>query len=534
MPLKCSDYFCVSGSRANENDPCIKRPISSSSPGILAPYVRMVFPPMPGLAKGGTAEAGGQVITTIDPNGKPDLTVGNESNLPNNHAGIKSFQYGSSDGNGAEVEIFDEEGGQFDLFVNKLVKVLPDANDFGCSIEWGWTMTDCSGNKIIGPHSSPHFFLILSIDIHYSAGGVVFKIQLQDLMEPLFETRVNDVFTNVRLKDAIIQLFTKKATPKIDSVLFKRYTPGAGGITPCNNLINENSMGNQSNVVDMRSMQDFKFKGNLENGTTDWHCNGQNPLGAVREWIRDKMTDNDKGIIIFWNSTSSRSELVFLEDPLPKCWSSLEQEQCSRSLGTYIVNGGETSPVISFDPQLKFIFAAAAHAGAGVDTETAEGRNNTPQEGCPETKSTNDPIGSGDTTFIQMTENFNQIYGPGNLRLAIRGVAANERANKLYENIEAELKIQGDPTLDNPYTVKIKTVSLVVINPFHLRSSGGNQITSGTFLPGCPEWLFGPPCNQILSNKNWFIKGVSHDIKEGSYTTTLKIYLPAPGQVVHP
>jgi hypothetical protein len=276
-------------------------------------------------------------------------------------------------------------------------------------------------------------------------------------------------------------------------------------------------------------MQDFKFKGALEEGTSDaWGCRNQTPLGAVREWLKDKMTENDKGTIIFWDSTSPTPRLVIFEDPLPKCWSDLATEQCQRSIGTYIVNGGKDSPVLSFDPQIKFNFAAAARAGAGADSETTEARR-TPGSPCPESTGTSrgtgaTPPGTGDTTFVQMSENFNQIYGPGSLRLALRGVVANERANKTYENIEAELRIQGDPTLDNPFTIKVKTVSIIVINPFHLRATGSNS--------SCPEWLIGPPCNQILSNKNWFIKGVSHEIKEGSFTTTLKLYLPAPGQTV--
>jgi hypothetical protein len=530
-PLICSNYFCVS----KDDDSCIKRPLEQEA---LAPFVRMTFPPMPGLEANKSGEvsgqAGPQIITTIDPAGKPDLTVGNNSNFPGNHAIIKSFQYGSSDGNGAEVEIFDEEGGEFDLFINKMVKVVHDANDFGCSIEWGWAFRDCMGNP--GTiRSSRHFFLILSVNIRFSAGGIIFKLELQDLMEPLFETRSNDTFSNVTLKTAITQLLTVNATPKIQSVLFKTMTPGSGGISPCNNLVAIDGFGNQTaKAVELENLKDLVFKGALEKGTADWHCKNQTPLAAIRDWLRDKMTENDKGTIIFWNSSSPQSQLIILEDPLPKCWSDLNEEQCSRSIGTYIVNGGEQSPVLSFDSDIKFTFAAAARAGAGVDSETTQGKVTRPDHPCPENSTTSSPVGTGETTLVQVTDSFNQIYGPGNLVLAIRGVAANKRANKTYENIEAELRIQGDPTLDNPYIIKTKTVSLVVINPFHLRDADENKIVNGRFASNCPEWLIGPPCNPILSNRNWFIKGVSHEIKEGSFTTTLKLYLPAPGQTVTP
>jgi hypothetical protein len=519
MPLTCQEFFCP------DDGSCIKRPLQAEG---LSPFVRMSFPAM----NTGSGASGGQTFTTIDPNPAPDLTVGNKSNAPNHHAVIRSFQYGQSDGNGAEVEVFDEEGGEFDLFVNKIVKVLSDGNDFGCQVEWGWAIAHCNGSFSV-VRSSPHYFLILSVGITFQSTGMMFKLELQDLMEPLFETRPDDTFENVTLKKAIEELFTVKANPKLNSVKFKRFTPHAGGQSPCNNLVDNNDMGNQTQTVDVDSMDDFKFKGALENSVAEkWECKNITPLGAVREWLKDKMTDRDRGTIIFWNSVSAKPELVVLEDPLPKCWGDLAQEQCSRSLGTYIVNGGKDSPVLSFDPQIKFNFAAAAKAGAGVDNESARGENERGQP-CPEGQGNQNAgptrPGGGDTTFVQMNEAFNQIYGPGNIRLALQGVAAQSRANKTYENIEAELRIQGDPTLDNPFTIKVKTVSLVVVNPFHLRNNpaGGN-------FGGCPEWLVGPPCNQVLSNKNWFIKGVSHEIKEGSFTTTLKLYLPAPGQTVTP
>lgn len=527
MPLTCLAYACPDGT----DGPCIKKPLDTD---VLAPWVRITFPKMP-LSQGTSGQTVGVATQSsfIDTSTRPALTVGNESNPPNNHAIIKSFQYGTSNGNGAEVEIYDEEGGEFDLFANKLVKVLSDGNDYSCAVQWGWAMADCQGGKNLGPQSSIHYFIILSVDIHYSAGGISFKLELLDLMQPLFETRKKDIIAGVTLKKAIEILFTERTTPKIKSVLFKRMTPGAGGKLNCNYL-NKNSDGLKSLPIKLEDLQDLNFLGELETKKTDWHCNNLNPLAVVEEWLRDKMTDKNKGTVIFWNSTSPISQLVILESPLPLCWSELNND-CSRSLGTYIVNGGNQSPVLSFDPKIKFVFAAAARAGAGVDnSQTAKGGVSKPAKPCPENNIAKTPLGSGDETIINLNETFNRIYGPGNLVLAIRGIAAQEQANKTYENIEAELRIQGDPTLDNPYFIKVKTVSLVVINPFHLRNAGGNEIVRGEFASDCPEWLVGPPCNQILSNKNWFIDGVSHEIKEGSYTTTLKIFLPAPGQTVKP
>jgi len=278
---------------------------------------------------------------------------------------------------------------------------------------------------------------------------------------------------------------------------------------------------------------EFKFKGGAECKTQTWQTNGLTPMMAIRNWLKDYMTDKDKGVILFWNSTSQKSQLVILEDPLPKCWADLSKETCSRSIGTYIVNGGERSPVLSFDPQIKFNFAAAAKAGGGVDSQKSDA-SNAPGQPCPEGQGDAKgngptPVGIGDTTFNTQNDNHNNIYGPGNLPLLQRSNAAAERANKTYENIEAELRIQGDPSLDNPFSIKVKTVSLLVVNPFHIGTRNGD-----TLHKNCPDWLLAAPCNQILSNKSWFIKGVSHEIKEGSYITVLRLYLPAPGQTIIP
>ena len=39
-------------------------------------------------------------------------------------------------------------------------------------------------------------------------------------------------------------------------------------------------------------------------------------------------------------------------------------------------------------------------------------------------------------------------------------------------------------------------------------------------------WLQTSTCNTILSNKNYMIKGVNHQIQNGSYTTTFSLFLP--------
>ena len=56
------------------------------------------------------------------------------------------------------------------------------------------------------------------------------------------------------------------------------------------------------------------------------------------------------------------------------------------------------------------------------------------------------------------------------------------------------------------------------MNPFHLISSGNSS-----------EWLAKPACNEILTNSDWMVKSVNHQINAGRYITTLGLFLTAPG-----
>jgi hypothetical protein len=91
--------------------------------------------------------------------------------------------------------------------------------------------------------------------------------------------------------------------------------------------------------------------------------------------------------------------------------------------------------------------------------------------------------------------------------------------------IEGELKIFGDPSLVFPIDLVGKTLSLIVINPFHIKNSSADS---------CGDWLAEPTCNSVFSNKNWQILGVNHQISSGSYVTILKIKLAVPGVELQP
>jgi hypothetical protein len=98
------------------------------------------------------------------------------------------------------------------------------------------------------------------------------------------------------------------------------------------------------------------------------------------------------------------------------------------------------------------------------------------------------------------------------------------KANRPFgtiQPIDAELTIVGNPTYDKyiKMTEFPRACSIVAINPFHISSA----------FAGCGEWLANPGCNEVLSNKNWLVHSINHSIQAGTYHTTMKVSLPAPG-----
>ena len=283
----------------------------------------------------------------------------------------------------------------------------------------------------------------------------------------------------------------------------------------------------------------LKFKVSDSNGGTDgvssngpkgvWTANQQGKLDTIRRWLAPLCTENDKGIIIYWegkkdpNNPSVGGTIVIQEDPgMGLCGNELDD---SKHLGTYVVNGGEHSPVLSFHPSVNWNFGGVAKDGgtqSSVSGEQAKMKGDS-KAGCPDNR---DKGGTATYTGTQ-GEQMHYRAADNQAKESAKSDAAHQLANSKMEGlqaIEAELRIIGDPRYCFPWSLIGARLSLVVINPYHLRK---------TYL-GCPDWLAEPLANPVFSNKNWLITGADHQIKEGSFVTTLKIQLAAPGVDLNP
>jgi hypothetical protein len=433
----------------------------------LAPYVRL----------------------TID--GAVNITVGNESDPENqNTAVIKSFQFGTSNGAGTSIEIFDEQGGDFERCMDKLNKCITSTNrDYRMHVDFGWINGECDGSGGFKKITTDKFYFIpLSIEANYTEGKIKFIITGSSLLEPVFESRANKTYPKMSLKAAIKELM-QECYPKISSVKYKR----------------------------VGSDKEWDFKDFPDGPERPWQSENQNKLATAMDWIKPYRTDADKGIRATWNEKVAGGEVIFWEDPEENPNES--SIGCLHSLGSYIVNGGACSPVISFTPQAKWVYGALhANSGGVGGAVTSKTTPNTPKPGmekatdaCSGIQNTNTTDnGNRDTLGARAPEEMN------------KSAVAHDKANKRLYPMEAELRIQGDPNLAGIEKTFGTTVSIIVINPFHLSGDG------------CGDWLAQPGCNPVYSNKAWWIKGIDHSIKEGSYVTTLKLVLAAPGSDIGP
>lgn len=462
---------CIPDYKCNE----LITPIEGES---LAPYVKLFFG---------------------DPN-NPTITVGNES-APNfgNTAVVKSFEYGTSTGVGVTTEIMDQEGGMFHQFAEKLQKCLANNlfkdKNAAITAEWGWIVGNCDGTCSM--ISSPQVTLNPDkMSVAYAEGKLKFTITASDPVNSSLVTRHNVIEgkSNERM-------YLKNAIEKLAEADPDRFPV---------RLVQRSKDG---------SPEALKFKEGGENGPSQvWTASGQNKFKIIEKWLQPFVTENGKGVIMLWDTQSNM--LWIMEDPTPGCNESADS--CENVIGTFVVNGGECSSVISFTNTIDWISAAAAlvtgDTGGGANSGAVEERKKECQIQAKE-------VGLTQTVPLppylwEQTGNKNAAKVMMNsLEQQAKAKSSTKSAGGTFNAIEGELRIQGNNRKEFIHATEFATkfISLVIINPFNLLGYG------------CGDWLARPLCQEILSSKKWQINGTNHSIREGSYVTTLSVRLAVPG-----
>lgn len=429
------------------------------------------------------------------------ITVGNKSYPSEPHSAvIKSMDYGSSTGSGITIEIIDEAGTSFTKYFESVNKDMCSATEeYDMQVDFGWLARGCDGSMTrSGIPDGKITFLPKEIESSYEGGVIKYTIKGEDLLSHMGENRVATPIgteaNRVNLNQAIRKVFARNC-PAVNRVLNMRRRG--------------------------ESMMEWKYKnsdGGPKGPSSVWPPDQQNAMSAVRSWSNSVTTDRRRGFYPVWNPGSQTPELWLLEDTRSYC----DETASDTCIGTYIVNGGDCSPVISFSPQAKWVFSANMGSGGGSGGPTG-GRqmNNRPMKGrlCIQSekrsKSANRDPGGTTTQFSPPQHNVNWRPPDEITTRQQEAMAAHELATQYPElsaPMEGELKVHGDPRFVHPVQWTGKMISIIVINPF-------NIFSTSTYC----EWLAGPMCNPIYSDKNWAIEGVSHQISEGTYTTTFKV-----------
>ena len=422
--------------------------------------------------------AGGEVIK-----------VGNNSSPYDfNSATISSFQFGMSapSGFGAEFEVFDSGGAFYRKIIRAMNKSLSRINEEiqNCEFEFGWIIKKTDGNLIkisnITEKKRKIRGSVSLVETTFDGANVRMKFKVIGIMYRVADIRHEAVIggdkNKVSLREALIKLFTE-FDPKFTSVKF---------------------------LDKDKSEENFKFSINGKDGPLgQWSINQRHQLAAAREWLNTTTSFGGKGFLIKYDSETGG--IIIQEDEIDaRCCSGLY-------LGTYIVNGGNCGNVIKFTPTVNWSLGLISGSGATVGG--ANSGNNSAK-----VKQPNGVQKAGTQSSPAASQNAVNYLPPDKVpEETSKAFEANLEANAYLENpmpgFSAELEIHGDPSLAYLPELTGTFVSIVVLNPFTLQKG---------------EWITSSNCNTILSNKNYLVTGVNHQIQAGSFVTTLKVMLPTP------
>lgn len=481
---------------------------------LLAPWVAITF-----------------VDTALKSKDDPSvITVSNQSSQstdPPNCAVIKSFTFGHSDGIECKVIIHDTHGGNFEEFMRHLL------TDWYCTIQntaqvymkfqFGWVKSGCT-EPIPASMSPCYYCMCMEVNTNFSEGKFIFEISGKDLGHTMPEGSAEwetggEGQESVYLTDAITQFMTDPNSPgpNISEIHFEIGTD----LPPIK--FGPNQAGNKDKVplFNVGTTDEEKFYGRK----TFYQAHGKNKLEVIKKWVLENPSSSGKPWIMK-NNPEGNGIIIFQEvlgDPANG--QNLDDSYFDNlSLGTFIVNGGPMSPVIEFNPKIKWNFAmitAGASGNAGdlnANPLDTPGGKNPGSEAIPKdkfTKGAGQPTGT-QTSDAKLNEGGKPVVEDAKME------ALESLVNPItFHSISADLVINGDPAFCPPRFAMRTYVSIVLINPFHISQEGGGP---------CGDWyLAEQPCNHVLSNKGWIVMSVTHQIDAGKYTTNINVVLQAPG-----
>lgn len=453
--------------------------------------------------------------------GKNKITVGNESYESDpNTACIKSLEIGWVNTPSMKCEIIDEKGGTLAPVADAVRKCIKNgtknAEGIGttCTFQFGWIMTTCEGGQSKSHVIPSDIFkvTILKLEVNYSEGKIKYTFEAGALSD-VEENARKDVNKGEDSKPVDIEAAIRSLCSEDPSinVRFAEITPDG-------------------------KLKDVKFEWARvdKSPKASWQSDNMNRISVITKWLsafRVKDGKCDKGLLLYF-SPEKHNELIVLKDPMPAPGESrscvgggLEGANNTGKygpLGTFIVNGGKCSTVIEFTPKMNIVNAIGGSVGSGGDTSGPNKSSSqyAENERCENLKKMGPEAGTQLQATI--TQQAFDAYGTKSANeQALKSETAHHRASVVTSvqtpGTEATIRILGNPSPRFCGIGAARNMSIVVINPFHIR--GSNK---------CGDWLAYPGCNELFTNRLWMCRGINHSIQVGSYTTTIDAFLASP------
>jgi hypothetical protein len=451
------------------------------------------------------------------------ITVGNRSapgTTPEKHAAvIKSFEFGQSDGWTVRVVIHDQQGGSFEDFMRHLFDdwrtSAPKPGATRMKFQFGWSRASCGFP--LRAKLSPCFYTLLDgIETSFMEGKFIAELTGKSVGMVAREGATEEVIggdgkDGVCLRDAIVKhAKDPDLPPSVEDVQFVKIVNNQDGQPVQTECGFKN--------FDPACTKYGGIKGK-------WHANSLDKLHTIHTWLSQHPTEDDRPWRVSFDPTTPGERMLIHQANQLVCKGPLSQI----CVGVYVVNGGKDSPVIEFNPKIKWDFTMYESVGGGSSNQSSnplvgeDGRPSSKTKGivdCQKTMSRSEQPGAGQERQIVTTENLKNREGEEADRIAYEATSKHALANmrNLYhDEIEADLVIVGDPSFINPWLLQEKQVGIKFINPFFITKDDGG--------PNCGDWLAKPPLNKVLTSDAWRIRSVTHKIDMGSYTTTMRVAL---------
>jgi hypothetical protein len=477
--------------------------------------------------------------------GESPITVGNHSLPSDPHkAAIQSFEFGHSDGLTVRVVIQDQYGGAFKDFMEHLFKDWKCGHKsakYTMNFQFGWVKSSCKH-----PHPdviSPCYYAIVdSLETSFTEGKFICEVTGKDFGDRMFEgmseeLEGGDGDKGECLKDAITNLMTaSKEAPTVAEVAFRRRinkdTDVEAGFLYCDP--------NCDCEVAKRKQVPKNEKGeNANRGPRlKWPVQGQDKLQATLRWLKKWITNNKKSWLPSNNPSVAGGKITYWEDRTPLCVAKDDGYWFPNSVGTFIVNGGKYSPVIEFNPKIRWDFSRFGSGGGGTTSSNVKsipedpnaGNEGSHTKGRRECKDLNRKAqpGAGHAYNIAEDEGMKNYFGDyGDMYDAAVQESLRVHGDLLHDAIEADMVLVGDPTLVPLEAMRLLNCHVIFINPYFIEGGG---LQKGGHQTKCGDWTVREPCNEVLTNMAWMIQSVTHKIELGNYTTTLGLLLAVPGK----